>query len=105
MAMFVCASAMADEGHVSQSQLADFGLAGMTTVSDVEATEIRGQGFAFAASISGSGVPGPGEDHRTGQAVDGVPGRADGESDSRRDGCGETMSIEAATGRSTGGRS
>lgn len=58
LAMFVCASAMAEEGRVSQAQLADFGLAGMTNVSDVEATEIRGQGFAFAASVSGSAVPG-----------------------------------------------
>ena len=53
----ICSSAMA-EGHVSQAQLADFGLAGMETVSDAEATEIRGQGFAFAGSVSASGVPG-----------------------------------------------
>ena len=53
----MCTSAMA-EGHVSQSQLADFGLAGMSTMSDAEATEVRGQGFAFAGSISASGVPG-----------------------------------------------
>ena len=58
LAMFVCASAMAEEGRVSQAQLADFGLAGMSDISDAEGTEIRGQGFAFAASVSGSGVPG-----------------------------------------------
>ena len=60
VALFVCASAMAEEGHVSQAQLADFGLAGMSTMSDAEATEVRGQGFAFAASISASRVPGAG---------------------------------------------
>ena len=53
----ICSSAMA-EGHVSQAQLADFGLAGMETMTDAEATEVRGQGFAFAGSISASAVPG-----------------------------------------------
>ena len=52
------ANAIAEEGHVSQSQLAEFGLAGMDTMSDVQGDEIRGQGFAFAGSLSASGVPG-----------------------------------------------
>ena len=53
----MAASAMAD-GNVSQSQLEDFGLAGMTEMTDAQASEVRGQGFAFASSVSVSGVPG-----------------------------------------------
>ena len=54
----IAGNALAEEGQVSQAQLAEMGLPGMTAMSDAQGTEIRGQGFAFAASISGSAVPG-----------------------------------------------
>ena len=52
------AAAVAEDGRVSQNQLAEFGLAGMNSMSDTEAEQVRGQGFAFAGSLSASAVPG-----------------------------------------------
>ena len=52
------ANAMAEDGHVSQAQLADLGVPGISVMSDAQGSEVRGQGFAFAASVSASGVPG-----------------------------------------------
>ena len=46
------------EGHVSDAQLAELGLPGMTAMSDAEGQEIRGQGFAFTSSTSASALPG-----------------------------------------------
>ena len=51
-------NAFAEEGQVSQSQLAELGLPGMTAMSDAQGAEIRGQGFAFASSTSASALPG-----------------------------------------------
>jgi len=58
VAMFA-GNAFADQGQVSQTQLSELGLpAGMTVLSDSQGEEIRGQGFAFAGSISASALPG-----------------------------------------------
>jgi len=51
-------AALAEEGHVSQAQLAEMGLPGMTVISDAQGEEIRGQGFAYASSVSASALPG-----------------------------------------------
>lgn len=51
-------NAFAEEGHVSQAQLAELGLPGMTAMNDVQGTEIRGQGFAYTSSVSASALPG-----------------------------------------------
>lgn len=51
-------SAYAEDGHVSQSQLADLGLPGLTAMSDAQGEEIRGQGFAYTSSVSASALPG-----------------------------------------------
>lgn len=51
-------TAFADEGHVSGDTLAAMGLPGMVVVSDAEGLQIRGEGFAFAQSISASALPG-----------------------------------------------
>ncbi len=51
-------NAFAEEGRVSQSQLAELGLPGMTAMSDAQGAEIRGQGFAFTSSTSASALPG-----------------------------------------------
>jgi len=54
----VSGNALAEEGHVSQSQLSEMGLPGMTVLSDAQGEEIRGQGFAYASSTSVSRLPG-----------------------------------------------
>ena len=51
-------TAFAEEGHVSNAQLAELGLPGMTVMSDAQGEEIRGQGFAYTSSVSASALPG-----------------------------------------------
>lgn len=58
MVAMVSSSVFAGEGRVSQAQLASLGLSGLEVMSDAQGREIRGQGFAFAASVSGSALPG-----------------------------------------------
>ena len=58
MVAMVGGSAFAEEGRVAQDQLARLGLGGIEVMSDAQGREIRGQGFAFAASVSASALPG-----------------------------------------------
>ena len=51
-------NALAEDGHVSQAQLAELGLPGMAVMSDAQGEEIRGQGFAYTSSVSASALPG-----------------------------------------------
>lgn len=60
LAGFVAVPAFAEEGRVSQASLAAMGLSDMQVMSDVQGKQIRGQGFAFAASVSASALPGTG---------------------------------------------
>lgn len=58
LAAFIAVPAFAEEGRVSSASLAAMGLGDMQVMSDVQGREIRGQGFAFAASVSASALPG-----------------------------------------------
>jgi hypothetical protein len=58
LAAFVAVPAFAEEGRVAQSSLAAMGLGDMQVMSDAQGAQIRGQGFAFAASVSASALPG-----------------------------------------------
>ena len=51
-------NAFAEDGHVSQAQLAELGLPGMNVMSQAQSDEIRGQGFAYTSSVSASALPG-----------------------------------------------
>lgn len=57
VAMALGSSAFAEDGNVSQAQLNELGLGGISVMSDSEGSEVRGR-FAFASSVSASGVPG-----------------------------------------------
>ncbi len=50
----------ADQGNLSQAQLAKLGLSGMAIMSDAQGTAVRGMGFslAFGASYAKL-IPGP----------------------------------------------
>ena len=61
MAMFCsttfCRTTFADEGQISHSLLSDMGLSCMTVISDTDAMQVRGHGFAIAGSLSASALP------------------------------------------------
>lgn len=58
LAALVGGNVFAGEGNVSRSTLADMGLSDIAVMSDADGQQIRGQGFAFAASTSASALPG-----------------------------------------------
>lgn len=58
LAALMTGSAFAGEGNVSRNTLADMGLGDIAVMSDEAGQQIRGQGFAFAASTAASALPG-----------------------------------------------
>ena len=58
LAALVSGNAFAGEGHVSRSTLADMGLADISMMSDADGRQVRGHGFAYAASTAASALPG-----------------------------------------------
>jgi hypothetical protein len=55
--MIFAAPVLADNGNLSQNQLAKLGLSGMSSMSDAQGTAVRGMGFslAFGASYAKQG--------------------------------------------------
>ena len=52
MVALVSSTTFAGEGQVSNSQLTEMGLPGLTVMTDAQGAEIRGHGFAYASSYS-----------------------------------------------------
>jgi hypothetical protein len=50
--IFAAPALAADRGNLSQDNLAKMGLSGMTVMSDVQGTSVRGMGFALAYGAS-----------------------------------------------------
>jgi hypothetical protein len=48
--MMFAGPALADQGNLSQAQMAKYGLSGMTAMSDAQGTAVRGMGFIVAGS-------------------------------------------------------
>ena len=58
LSLGLCAlPAMAEEGRVSSDTLAAMGLSDLAPMSDAQGQDVKGK-FAFAYSVSGTGVPG-----------------------------------------------
>jgi hypothetical protein len=58
LAALISGSCFAGEGNVSRSTLANMGLGDMAVLSDIDGTQVRGHGFAYAASTAASALPG-----------------------------------------------
>jgi hypothetical protein len=50
--MIFAAPVLADQGNLSQQQLAKMGLSGMTVMSDMQGTSVRGMGTVFVSGRS-----------------------------------------------------
>jgi hypothetical protein len=50
--MIFAAPVLADNGNLSQNQLAKLGLSGMSAMSDAQGTAVRGMGFSLAFGAS-----------------------------------------------------
>jgi len=49
--MLFAGSALADQGNLSQTQMAKLGLSGMTVMSDAQGTAVRGMGGSLTLNI------------------------------------------------------
>ena len=61
----------ANPGQVSNSALAQFGLSGMQTMSDVQGTDIRGKGFVSVSGYSSASLLGGATSGYTATAIGG----------------------------------
>jgi hypothetical protein len=61
--IFAAPALAADQGNLSQNAMAKMGLSGISVMSDVQGTSIRGMGFSKAWGSSWAGVKGAGSDN------------------------------------------